>query len=101
MLDFDATDDPLHGSQEGAFYHGYYGGYCYLPLYCFCGDVPLWAQLRTSDRDGADGTLEALKKIIPAIRQRFGKKVRIVVRGDSGFCDVFAHAQAKLRAASG
>jgi Transposase DDE domain group 1 len=86
VLDFDATDDPLHGSQEGAFYHGYYGGYCYLPLYCFCGDVPLWAQLRTSDRDGADGTLEALKKIIPAIRQRFGKKVRIVVRGDSGFC---------------
>jgi hypothetical protein len=86
ILDFDATDDPLHGHQEGRFYHGYYGGYCYLPLYCFCGDIPLWAQLRTADRDGADGTLEALKKIVAAIRARFGGHVRILVRGDSGFC---------------
>ena len=86
VLDFDATDDPIHGNQEGAFYHGYYGDYCCLPLYCFCGDIPLWAQLRTSDRDGADGSLDALKKIVPAIRERFGKHVRIIVRGDSGFC---------------
>ena len=85
-LDFDATDDSIHGNQEGRFYHGYYGNYCYLPLYCFCGDIPLWAQLRTSNRDGSDGTLEALKKIVPAIRERFGKHVVIVVRGDSGFC---------------
>lgn len=86
ILDFDATDDRIHGNQEGRFYHGYYGDYCYLPLYCFCGDIPLWAQLRTSDRDGCDGTLEALQKIIPAIRARFGKQVQILVRADSGFC---------------
>ena len=86
LLDFDATDDPIHGNQEGAFYHGYYRDYCYLPLYCFCGDIPLWAQLRTSDRDGADGSLDALKKIVAAIRKRFSKHVRIIVRGDSGFC---------------
>jgi hypothetical protein len=86
ILDFDATDDPLHGKQEGRFYHGYYGAYCYLPLYCFCGDIPLWAQLRTADRDGCDGTLEALQKIVAAIRARFGRHVRIIVRADSGFC---------------
>lgn len=86
VLDFDATDDPLHGHQEGRFFHGYYGDYCYLPLYCFCGDIPLWAQLRTADRDGADGTLEALQKIVAAIRERFGRHTAIIVRGDSGFC---------------
>jgi Transposase DDE domain group 1 len=86
ILDFDATDDPIHGHQEGAFYHGYYRDYCYLPLYCFCGDIPLWAQLRTSDRDGADGSLDALKKTVTAIRKRFGKHVKIIVRADSGFC---------------
>lgn len=86
ILDFDATDDPVHGRQEGRFFHGYYDAHCYLPLYCFCGDIPLWAQLRTADRDGSDGTLEALQKIIPAIRQRFGKHTAILVRGDSGFC---------------
>ena len=86
VLDFDATDDPIHGHQEGRFFHGYYGNYCYLPLYGFCGDIPLWAQLRTADRDGSDGTLEALQEIVRAIRLRFGKRVIIVVRGDSGFC---------------
>jgi hypothetical protein len=86
VLDFDATDDPLHGTQEGRFFHGYYGDYCYLPLYCFCGDIPLWAQLRTADRDASDGALEALQTITAAIRQRFGKKVVILVRADSGFC---------------
>ena len=70
VLDFDATDDPLHGRQEGRFFHGYYDSYCYLPLFCFCGDVCLWAQLRTADRDGSDGTLEALIKIVAAIRER-------------------------------
>ena len=85
ILDFDATDDPLHGHQEGRFFHGYYGAYCYLPLYCFAGDIILWAQLRTSDRDASDGTIEALEKIVRALRQRF-PKLRIVVRGDSGFC---------------
>lgn len=86
VLDFDATDDPIHGNQEGRFFHGYYREYCYLPLYCFCGDIPLWAELRKSDRDASRGTLEALQQIIPAIRKRLGNKVRIIVRGDSGFC---------------
>ena len=85
ILDFHATDDPLHGNQEGAFFHGYYRHYCYLPLYCFCGNVPLLAQLRDAKRDASSGTVEALKKITGAIRQRFGRKVRIIVRADSGF----------------
>lgn len=85
VLDFDATDDPLHGAQEGAFFHGYYRHYCYLPLYAFCGSVPLLARLRDCKRDASEGTVEALAKIVPAIRRRFGRKVRIIVRGDSGF----------------
>jgi hypothetical protein len=85
VLDFDATDDPLHGAQEGAYFNGYYRHYCYLPLYCFCGNIPLWAQLRDCKRDASDGTVEALEKIIPTIRQRFGKKLRIMVRADSAF----------------
>ena len=85
VLDFDATDDPLHGAQQGRFFHGYYGHYCYLPLYCFCGNVPLLAQLRDAQRDASEGTVEALEKIVPAIRKRFGRKVQIIVRGDSGF----------------
>jgi hypothetical protein len=62
MLDFDATDDLLHGSQEGAYFHGYYGDYCYLPLYCFCGNIPLLAKLRDCKHDASDGTVEALQK---------------------------------------
>ena len=84
VLDLDATDDPLHGKQEGAFFHGYYGNHCYLPLFGFVGDIPLWAQLRPSNQDASAGTEEALAKIIPAIRKRF-PKVKIVVRADSGF----------------
>lgn len=86
VLDFDATDDPIHGNQEGRFFHGYYGHHCYLPLYCFCGDIPLWAELRKSDIDAARGTLAALQQIVPALRERFGKELVIIVRGDSGFC---------------
>jgi len=85
VLDFDATDDPLHGAQEGAFFHGYYREYCYLPLYAFCGNIPLLACLRDCKRDASEGTVEALEKIVPAIRRRFGKKARIIVRADSGF----------------
>ncbi len=85
VLDFDATDDPLHGRQEGAYFHGYYKRYCYLPLYCFCGTIPLWAQLRDCKRDACEGTEAALEKIVSAIRGRFGRKVRIIVRADSGF----------------
>jgi hypothetical protein len=75
----------LHGTQEGRQFSAYYGDYCYLPLYVFVGQVPLWAQLRTSDRDGADGVVPALEKIVPAIRKRC-KRARIIIRGDSGFC---------------
>src|SRR5258708_33657354 len=84
VLDLDATDDPLHGRQQGAYFHGYYRHYCYLPLYCFCGNVPLLAQLRDAKRDASSGTVEALKKITFAIRKRFGRRVRIIVRADSG-----------------
>ena len=85
VLDFDATDDPLHGAQEGRFFHGYYGHYCYLPLYCFCGNIPLLALLQDAKTDASAGTVPALEKIVPAIRRRFGRKVEIVLRGDSGF----------------
>lgn len=84
VLDFDATDLPLHGQQEGRFFHGYYDKYCYLPLYCFCGPVVLWAQLRPSGLDASAGTAEALAKIVAAIRRRFAK-AKIVLRGDSAF----------------
>lgn len=85
IIDLDATDDPLHGKQEGRFFHGYYDAYCYLPLYAFVGDAILWAQLRTANRDASDGTVEALAKIVAAIRVRC-PKARLVVRADSGFC---------------
>jgi hypothetical protein len=85
VLDLDATDDPLHGQQEGRFFHGYYGDYCYLPLYIFDGDWPVLAWLRTSDRDASDGALEKVKKIVTALRKRF-PRVHIRLRGDSAFC---------------
>ena len=85
VLDFDATDDPLHGRQQGAYFRGYYKSYCYLPLYCFCGNIPLWAQLRDCKRDASKGTVAALEKIVPVIRRRFGPAVRIIVRAASGF----------------
>jgi hypothetical protein len=85
VLDFDATDDPLHGSQEGGYFNGYYREHCYLPLYCFCGNIPLLAKLRDCKRDASEGTIEALQKIVPAIRKRFGKKTRIIIRADSAF----------------
>jgi hypothetical protein len=84
ILDFDATDDPVHGNQEGKFFHGYYRCYCYLPLYVVCGDHVLVAQLRTSDRDAADGATETLANLVTRIRARW-PDVSIVVRGDSGF----------------
>lgn len=85
VLDLDAMGHLLHGAQEGRHFSAYYDGYCYLPLYVFCGDVPLWAQLRTADQDGAAGTVPALVKIVAAIRQRC-RRARIIVRADSGFC---------------
>ena len=80
-----ATDDPLHGHQEGRFFHGYYRHYCYLPLYIFCGEHLLCARLRKADQDGAAGTQEELQRIIERIRLNW-PDVRIIVRGDSGFC---------------
>lgn len=85
VLDLDATDDPVHGNQEGRFFHGYYREYCYLPLYIFCGDFLLCARLRQADRDGASGTLEELSRIVPQIREAWGE-VELVIRADSGFC---------------
>ena len=85
VLDVDATDDPLHGAQEGRFFHGYYRHYCYLPLYVFCGEHLLCARLRPSNIDASLGTVEELKRIVGAIRSAW-PEVQIVVRGDSGFC---------------
>ena len=85
VLDLDATDDPIHGKQQGRFFHGYYNCYCYLPLYIFAGDHLLCARLRTADQDGAAGSVEELARIIPRIRQAW-PETRIVVRADSGFC---------------
>jgi Transposase DDE domain group 1 len=85
ILDLDATDDPLHGKQEGRFFHGYYGHYCYLPLYIFCGEFLLCARLRSSNIDASAGSVEELQRIVAQIRSAW-PQVRIVVRGDSGFC---------------
>jgi len=84
ILDLDATDDPLHGHQEGRFFHGYYRCYCYLPLYIFCGDFPLCAMLRPSSIDGASGTVEQLARIVPRLRERW-PGVKLMIRADSGF----------------
>ena len=85
ILDLDATDDPIHGHQEGRFFHGYYDGYCYLPLYIFCGEFLLSAQLRSASVDPAKGALTDLKRIVAQIQRRW-RRVYILVRGDSGFC---------------
>jgi len=83
-LDLDATDDPLHGGQEGRFFHAYYGGYCYLPLYIFCGSHLLCARLRQADQDASAGSVEELERIVAQIRERW-PEVSIRVRADSGF----------------
>jgi hypothetical protein len=84
ILDLDATDDPIHGSQEGRFFHGYYGGYCYLPLYIFCGTHLLCARLRRSDIDASSGSSVELERIVGQIRERW-PEVKILLRADSGF----------------
>jgi Transposase DDE domain group 1 len=84
-LDLDATDDPLHGHQEGRFFHGYYDCYCYLPLYVFSGRHLLAARLRRSNIDAAAGTVSEMTRIIGRIRARW-PRVRILLRADSGFC---------------
>jgi hypothetical protein len=84
-LDLDATDDPLHGKQEGRFFHGYYGHYCYLPLYVFCGDHLLCARLRTAQGDASAGALSEVQRIVSHLRQHW-PGVRLTRRADSGFC---------------
>jgi hypothetical protein len=85
ILDLDATDDPLHGHQEGRFFHGYYDGYCYLPLYVFCGRHLLVSKLRRSNIDAAAGSVGEMARVVGQIRRRW-PRVRILLRADSGFC---------------
>ena len=85
ILDLDATDDPLHGQQQGRFFHGYYRHYCYLPLYIFCEGHPLCARLRPSNIDAAAGSVQELERIVTQLRRHW-PKTRIVIRADSGFC---------------
>jgi Transposase DDE domain group 1 len=84
ILDLDATDDPLHGNQEGRFFHGYYDCHCYLPLYIFCSRHLLAAKLRRSNIDASAGAVEEIARIVARIRRRW-PKTRILLRGDSGF----------------
>jgi hypothetical protein len=85
VLDMDTTDLPLHGKQEGRFFHGYYDNYCYLPLYVFCGDHVLCARMREANHDAAYGCLQEIQRIVKQIRMAW-PEVKIVLRGDSGFC---------------
>lgn len=85
ILDVDTTDLPLHGKQEGRFFHGYYDSYCYLPLYIFCGEHVLCARLRQSNSDASAGSLAEIERIIGQIRAAW-PEVKIILRGDSGFC---------------
>jgi len=84
VLDLDAMGHRLHGFQEGRHFNAYYDDYCYLPLYAFVGDFPLWAQLRTAEHEAAYGAVAALEKMVAALRRRC-RRARIIVRGDSGF----------------
>jgi hypothetical protein len=85
ILDVDTTDLPLHGKQEGRFFHGYYDNYCYLPLYIFCGEQVLCARLREANHDAAFGSLQEIQRIVAQIRASW-PAVKIILRGDSGFC---------------
>ena len=95
ILDLDATDDPLHGHQEGRFFQGYYNCYCYLPLYIFCGRHLLAAKLRPSNIDGAAGAVEEVARLVEQLRRRW-PRTRILLRADSGFCreDLMAWCEA-------
>jgi hypothetical protein len=95
ILDLDATDDPIHGHQEGRFFHGYYDCYCYLPLYIFCGRHLLAAKLRRSNIDAAAGAREEVERLVAQIRRKW-PRTRILLRADSGFCreDLMAWCEA-------
>src|ERR671926_1362493 len=96
ILDLDATDDPLHGHQEGRFFHGYYDCWCYLPLYVFCGRHLLAAKLRRANIDASAGAVEEVARIVAQIRARW-PRVRILLRADSGFAreDLMAWCEAE------
>ena len=85
ILDFDATDDRVHGQQEGRFFHGYYGDYCFLPLYVFCGEQLLVSYLRPANGDAARHAWAVLKLLVHRLRQAW-PQVKLIFRGDSGFC---------------
>lgn len=85
VLDLDVTDTPLHGEQEARFFHGYYGHYCYLPLYIFCGEHLLCARLRPSNQDASAGSVMEVERLVQQVRRRW-PYVRIILRADSGFC---------------
>jgi hypothetical protein len=85
ILDVDTTDLPLHGNQEGRFFHGYYDSYCYLPLYIFSGEHVLCARLREANHDAAFGSLPEIRRVVTQIRATW-PEVKIILRGDSGFC---------------
>ena len=85
VLDLDATDIPLYGHQAERFFHGYYGSYCYLPLYIFAGDQLLCARLRAANQDAAAGAVQEVSPIVAQLRQRW-PQTGIVLRADSGFC---------------
>lgn len=85
VLDLDATDDPVHGAQEGRFFHGFYGHYCYLPLYIFAGEHLLCARLRAANIDASAGAREEVARIVAQMRTVW-PTVRITLRADSGFC---------------
>ena len=85
ILDFDATDDRVHGQQIGRFFHGYYGDYCFLPLYVFCGEQLLVSYLRPSNIDPARHAWAILKLVVARLREVW-PEVKIIVRADSGFC---------------
>ncbi len=85
VIDLDVTDTPLHGHQQGRFFHGFYDHYCYLPLYLFCGDQLLGVRLREANQDASAGSLEEIRRIVAQIREHWSE-VHIVLRADSGFC---------------
>lgn len=85
VLDLDVTDTPLHGRQEGRFFHGFYDESCYLPLYIFCEDQLLAVRLRVANQDASAGSLEEVQRIVARLRDRW-PKLKILLRGDSGFC---------------
>jgi hypothetical protein len=85
VLDIDTTDLPLHGKQEGRFFHGYYDNYCYLPLYIFCGEQVLCVRLREANHDASFGSLPEIRRTVEQIRAAW-PEVKIILRGDSGFC---------------